>query len=52
MFRYPGFEYISYSEMPGQFRYDIAAVQKKFVFRMWWLYIIIITQGNTRQYFN
>ena len=38
MFCYPGFGYISYSEIPGQFRYDIAAVQKKFVFRMQWLY--------------
>ena len=38
MFRYPGFGCVSYSEMPGQFRQDIAAVQKKFVFRMQWLY--------------
>ena len=39
MFRYSGFGYISYSEIPGQLRQDIAAVQKKFVFSMKWLYI-------------
>ena len=41
---YPGFGYISYSEMLGQFRWDIAALQKKFVFRMQWRYIDVIHQ--------
>ena len=38
MFRYPGFGYISYSEMPGQFR---QAVQTKLVFRVQWLYVYV-----------
>ena len=42
MLRYQGFGYISYSEMPGQFRSDASAVQKKFVFSMQWHYIIVI----------